>query len=100
MRSEWWLLIESLSVLRTAATLGVVNEWNGLASTVMLEAEATRMDTHDPNDPLSVYIREVCNVEPLTEDEEAKLFRQLGARADWMKPARTLPGSSLKVSSR
>jgi len=49
----------------------------------MLEGEATRMDTHDPNDPLSVYIREVCNVEPLTKDEEAKLFRELGARADW-----------------
>jgi len=49
----------------------------------MLEGEATRMDTHDPNDPLSVYIREVCNVAPLTKDEEVKLFRELGARADW-----------------
>ncbi len=41
------------------------------------------MDAHDPNDPLSVYIREVCNVAPLTKDEEVKLFRELGARADW-----------------
>jgi len=49
----------------------------------MLEGEATRMNTHDPNDPLSVYISEGCNVEPLTKDEEAKLFRELGARADW-----------------
>ena len=41
------------------------------------------MEEHEPNDPLTVYIREVSNVEPLTKDEETKLFRELGGRADW-----------------
>ena len=41
------------------------------------------METHNPDDALAVYVKEAGNVEPLTKDEEAKLFRELGARADW-----------------
>jgi RNA polymerase primary sigma factor len=35
------------------------------------------------NDPLAMYIREVSKVEPLTKDEETKLFRELGGSGDW-----------------
>jgi DNA-directed RNA polymerase sigma subunit (sigma70/sigma32) len=35
------------------------------------------METHNPDDALAVYVKEVGNVEPLTKDEEAKLFREL-----------------------
>lgn len=38
------------------------------------------METHNPDDALAVYVKEVCNVEPLTKDEEAKLFRELGGQ--------------------
>ncbi len=41
------------------------------------------METHNPDDALAVYVKEVGNVERLTEEEEAKLFRELagpGAR--------------------
>jgi RNA polymerase primary sigma factor len=38
------------------------------------------METHNPDDALAVYVKEVGNVEPLTKDEEAKLFRELGAQ--------------------
>ena len=41
------------------------------------------METHDPDDPLAVYIREVSNAEPLTKDEETKLFRELAGPCDW-----------------
>lgn len=41
------------------------------------------MENHDPDDPVAVYIREACNVEPLTEEEETKLFRELGHSGDW-----------------
>jgi RNA polymerase primary sigma factor len=40
--------------------------------------EATQMENHDPNDPVAVYIREACSVEPLTKLEETRLFRELG----------------------
>lgn len=40
------------------------------------------MEKHDPNDPIAVYLREACEVEPLTEDEETRLFRQLGRWED------------------
>ena len=36
------------------------------------------MDGHDPDDPLEVYLREVTTIQPLTEDEEMKLFQKLG----------------------
>jgi len=35
------------------------------------------------DDPVTVYVREVSNIEPLTKDEEAELFRQLGSRGSW-----------------
>lgn len=41
------------------------------------------MDHHDPNDPVSVYVREVSTVEPLTKMEEAQLFRELGDSGEW-----------------
>lgn len=41
------------------------------------------METHDPNDPVAMYLREVADVEPLTAAEEAELFRRLGASDDW-----------------
>jgi RNA polymerase primary sigma factor len=36
------------------------------------------MEKYDPDDPVGVYIRELGNIEPLTKDEEAKLFQELG----------------------
>jgi RNA polymerase primary sigma factor len=56
---------------------------NGLFSTVMLQAETTTMENHDPNDPVAVYISEVGGVEPLAKDEETKLFRELAGPGDW-----------------
>jgi RNA polymerase primary sigma factor len=55
-----------------------VKTCNRLLGTVMLEMETAHMDHYDPNDPVAVYLREVGTVEPLTEAEEAKLFRELG----------------------
>jgi RNA polymerase primary sigma factor len=57
------------------------------------------METHDPDDPVTVYIREVSNIEPLTKDEEARLFRELGGRWDEAKEnvARTLIESQLAL---
>ena len=41
------------------------------------------MEKHDPNDPVTVYIREASNVAPLTKDEQMRLFRELGTESDW-----------------
>jgi|HubBroStandDraft_5_1064220.scaffolds.fasta_scaffold100107_1 DNA-directed RNA polymerase sigma subunit (sigma70/sigma32) len=41
------------------------------------------MKDSDPNDPVSVYMREVATLEPLANDEETKLFRELAGRGDW-----------------
>jgi len=41
------------------------------------------MGKHDPDDPVTMYIREASNVEPLTKDEETNLFRRLGRVGDW-----------------
>jgi len=41
------------------------------------------LDHNNPNDPVAVYVREVCKVEPLTKTEEAKLFRELGHSGEW-----------------
>ncbi len=49
----------------------------------MLDMETTRMDNHDPDDPVAMYVREISNVEPLTKEEETKLFRELGHWGDW-----------------
>ncbi|HEX9110704.1 MAG TPA: sigma factor [Terriglobales bacterium] len=49
----------------------------------MLDMETTRMENHEPDDPVAMYVREVSNVEPLTEEEETKLFWELGHWGDW-----------------
>jgi DNA-directed RNA polymerase sigma subunit (sigma70/sigma32) len=41
------------------------------------------METSGADDPVTVYLREVSNVEPLTKDEESRLFRQLSSRGNW-----------------
>jgi hypothetical protein len=41
------------------------------------------METHDPNDPVAVYINEVGSIEPLAKDEEVQLFQQLAGPGDW-----------------
>jgi RNA polymerase primary sigma factor len=41
------------------------------------------METHNPDDGLAVYVKEVSNVEPLIKDEEAKLFRELAGPGVW-----------------
>jgi DNA-directed RNA polymerase sigma subunit (sigma70/sigma32) len=41
------------------------------------------MEIHDPDDPVTVYLREVSNIGPLTKDEEAKLFWELGDGDNW-----------------
>src|SRR6266705_5553597 len=41
------------------------------------------MGKHDPDDPVTMYIREASNVEPLTKDEETNLFRLLARVGDW-----------------
>jgi RNA polymerase primary sigma factor len=45
--------------------------------------EKTKMDSHDPNDPVAVYVLEVSQAEPLTKMEETKLFRELGHPGGW-----------------
>jgi len=42
-----------------------------------------RMEKHDPDDPVAMYIREASNVKPLTKEEEAKLFQELGRLDHW-----------------
>jgi RNA polymerase primary sigma factor len=49
----------------------------------MLEMEKTKMDSHDPNDPVAVYVLEVSQAEPLTKMEETTLFRELGHPGGW-----------------
>jgi RNA polymerase primary sigma factor len=41
------------------------------------------MENHGPDDPVAVYIREVCSFRPLAKDEEAELFRKLAGPGDW-----------------
>src|SRR5438067_2438336 len=41
------------------------------------------MGKHDPDDPVTMYIREASNVEPLTKEEETNLFRRLARVGDW-----------------
>lgn len=41
------------------------------------------METHDLDDPLAMYIRELDTVKPLAKDEEAKLFADLTGPGDW-----------------
>ena len=39
-------------------------------------------ENHNPVDPVALYIREASTVEPLTKEEERKLFRELGRWGD------------------
>lgn len=41
------------------------------------------MEKHTPADPLLIYLREVSSIDPLTDDEETTLFRELAARPTW-----------------
>jgi len=41
------------------------------------------MEQHDPNDPVAVYIREVSKIEPLSKDEEKKLFQEVSGTCNW-----------------
>ncbi|MGA8541074.1 MAG: sigma factor [Terriglobales bacterium] len=41
------------------------------------------MENHAPDDPVAMYIREARSVEPLTKEEQAKLFRELGPLVRW-----------------
>jgi ATP-dependent Clp protease ATP-binding subunit ClpA len=56
---------------------------------ITLEAARERIgsdpseDDHDPNDPVTIYTREVGGVQPLTKDEETKLFRELAGPENW-----------------
>jgi DNA-directed RNA polymerase sigma subunit (sigma70/sigma32) len=45
--------------------------------------ERLGMENSDPNDPVSVYMREVGTFKPLASDEEMKLFRELAGPGDW-----------------
>jgi len=41
------------------------------------------MENHAPVDPVTMYLRELSTVVPLTEDEELRLFRKLGGSPKW-----------------
>jgi DNA-directed RNA polymerase sigma subunit (sigma70/sigma32) len=45
--------------------------------------ERLGMENSDPNDPVSMYMREVGTLKPLANDEETKLFRELAGPGDW-----------------
>ena len=40
------------------------------------------MEKHHPADPIALYINEIGNIEPLTKDEETKLFQELGNKGN------------------
>lgn len=40
------------------------------------------MEKRDPDDAVALYLREVTNIEPLTKDEETRLFQELGNKGD------------------
>jgi DNA-directed RNA polymerase sigma subunit (sigma70/sigma32) len=54
--------------------------------------EMTSMENHDPNDPVTVYVREVSKVKPLTKLEETNLFRELGDSRDWNEERERIAG--------
>jgi DNA-directed RNA polymerase sigma subunit (sigma70/sigma32) len=35
------------------------------------------METHDPDDPVAIYMRELSTIKPLTKHEETNLFEEL-----------------------
>ena len=41
------------------------------------------METHDPNDPVAMYMSELDTIKPLAADEEANLFKELAVSIDW-----------------
>lgn len=44
---------------------------------------ACHMESRDPNDPVTMYLREAASAEPLSNVEQAELFRRLGVSGDW-----------------
>src|SRR5271169_1459155 len=42
-----------------------------------------KMETRDPNDPVTLYLREADSIQPLTTAEEAEIFRRLGTTDEW-----------------
>jgi len=49
----------------------------------MLNVENAWVTNHGPDDPLTMYLREVSDVEPLSRDEETQLISELRARRNW-----------------
>jgi hypothetical protein len=41
------------------------------------------MENDAPVDPVTMYLRELSTVAPLSEDEELQLFRKLGGSGKW-----------------
>jgi RNA polymerase primary sigma factor len=41
------------------------------------------MQTDEHEDPVAMYRRELTYIEPMTSDEQAELFRQLGGSGKW-----------------
>ena len=50
------------------------------------------MDNLDPDDPVATCILEAIKVEPLTQAEEANLFREMGHWGSWDERGKTLRG--------
>ena len=49
------------------------------------------VENHDPVDPVAMYIREASNVEPLSKEEETRLFRELVHGCDWDEQREDVP---------
>jgi RNA polymerase primary sigma factor len=47
------------------------------------------MDTHDPDDPVAMYLREAASIESLSKAEETDLFQRLGHSGNWDEKAET-----------
>ncbi len=41
------------------------------------------MGNHDPDDPVTVYMREIDSLTPLAKDEEMRLLGELAGASDW-----------------
>ena len=67
----------------------------------MLDMETIQMESHDPNDPIAVYILEARKGAPLTKAEESKLLQEIGHCGNWdgqgEKAARRLIESHLML---
>lgn len=63
-----------------------------MVTTVILGSGVERMDNLDPDDPVATCILEAIKVEPLTQAEEANLFREMGHWGSWDERGKTLRG--------